>query len=99
MPNLSIKNVPDAVVENLRARAMANHRSLQGELMVLVCDAARSGASRHEQIDALERQAGWLTIADILAKRKANPLTPDQLKQAKQATRAVDIIRGDRDSR
>ena len=40
MPNLSIKNVPEAIVEKLRQRAAANHRSLQGELMLLVCAAA-----------------------------------------------------------
>jgi len=28
--NLSIKNVPEAVAERLRARAERNHRSLQG---------------------------------------------------------------------
>lgn len=31
--NLSIKNVPETLVERLRRRATANHRSLQGELM------------------------------------------------------------------
>ena len=39
--NLSIKNVPDAVVENLRARAARNHRSLQGELLAIVEAAVR----------------------------------------------------------
>lgn len=34
--NLSIKNVPDALAERLRARALANHRSLQGELMAML---------------------------------------------------------------
>jgi plasmid stability protein len=38
--NLSIKNVPDDVVERLRARAQRNHRSLQGELMAVVARAA-----------------------------------------------------------
>jgi plasmid stability protein len=33
---LSIKNVPDNVVERLRARAKANRRSLQGELLAIV---------------------------------------------------------------
>lgn len=31
--SLSIKNVPDDVVEALRQRAASNHRSIQGELM------------------------------------------------------------------
>jgi plasmid stability protein len=38
--NLSIKNVPEDVVERLRARAQRNHRSLQGELMAVVASAA-----------------------------------------------------------
>ena len=31
--NLSIKNVPNGLVERLRARAKRHHRSLQGELL------------------------------------------------------------------
>jgi plasmid stability protein len=38
--NLSIKNVPDDVVERLRERAKRHHRSLQGELLDLVAAAA-----------------------------------------------------------
>ncbi len=38
--SLSIKNVPDEVVERLRARAARNRRSLQGELLDLVERAA-----------------------------------------------------------
>jgi antitoxin FitA len=34
--NLSVKDVPDEVAEALRARARANHRSLQGELMAMI---------------------------------------------------------------
>ncbi len=34
--NLSIKEVPDDLAEALRARARANHRSLQGELMAMI---------------------------------------------------------------
>ena len=45
---LSIKNA-EGVVERLRARAMRHHRSLQGELMVIVEAAAR------------EEEAGLLT--------------------------------------
>ena len=41
---LSIKNVPDRVVERLRLRAKANRRSLQGELLAMVeRSAAESG--------------------------------------------------------
>ncbi len=38
--SLSIKNVPEAVVERLRKRAERNRRSLQGELLDLVERAA-----------------------------------------------------------
>lgn len=38
--NLSIKDVPDDVAERLRQRAARNHRSLQGELMAIVEQAA-----------------------------------------------------------
>jgi len=34
--NLSIKNVPDDVAEDLRRRAARNRRSLQGELQVIL---------------------------------------------------------------
>jgi plasmid stability protein len=34
--NLSIKNVPDYMAEELRKRALKNHRSLQGELMAII---------------------------------------------------------------
>ncbi|OQW87466.1 MAG: hypothetical protein BWK72_13070 [Rhodoferax ferrireducens] len=36
MPNLSIKDVPEAWAQALRERAARNHRSLQGELMALI---------------------------------------------------------------
>ena len=34
--NLSVKNVPDEVMEELRKRAKRNHRSLQGEVMAIL---------------------------------------------------------------
>lgn len=42
MPNLSIKDVPEAWAQALRLRAARNHRSLQGELMVLIQSAVES---------------------------------------------------------
>lgn len=41
--NLSIKNVPDETAEELRKRAARNHRSLQGELMAILEEAAGKG--------------------------------------------------------
>ena len=41
---LTIKQVPDRTAEKLRARAAANHRSLQGEMMVILEEALKHGA-------------------------------------------------------
>ncbi|MGE5157965.1 MAG: FitA-like ribbon-helix-helix domain-containing protein [Gemmatimonas sp.] len=43
--NLSIKNAPDEVVQRLRQRAERHHRSLQGELLAIIEDAAFSEQS------------------------------------------------------
>ena len=40
--NLSIKNAPDDVVERLRRRAERHHRSLQGELLAIIEEAAQA---------------------------------------------------------
>lgn len=44
MPSLSIKDVPEALVEQLRQRAAVNHRSLQGELMWILEQALQPSA-------------------------------------------------------
>ena len=41
---LSVKNVPDTVARRLKARAKLNHRSLQGELLAIVEEAAEGRA-------------------------------------------------------
>ena len=40
MANLSVKNVPENVLVQLRARAKRHHRSLQGELLTILEEAA-----------------------------------------------------------
>ena len=99
--NLSIKNVPKAVAERLRARAERNHRSLQGELLAIVEQAAQepTAPARPSPAPAGNRPGslvtGSKTIEDLMAGRLARPpivLAPD-------LPRAVDIIRADRDSR
>jgi antitoxin FitA len=42
--NISIKNVPDNIVDFLRQRARRHHRSLQGELMALLEEVALTGS-------------------------------------------------------
>ena len=49
MVNLSIKGVPDDLAERLRQRAARNHRSLQGELMAIIEQAADEHRSRFPQ--------------------------------------------------
>ena len=39
MPSLTIKNIPDDLLTLLRDRATRHHRSLQGELMIILEEA------------------------------------------------------------
>ena len=41
MTSLSVKNVPEPLVEELRARARKNRRSLQGELIAILEESVR----------------------------------------------------------
>ncbi len=85
--NLSIKEVPDEIAERLRARAARNHRSLQGELMAIVEQAAAE--SRYPT--AVFFQRGTKTIEQIAdeARKRFPGGTPS----------SVDFIRAMRDSR
>jgi antitoxin FitA len=56
---LSIRKVPNRVVAELKRRARANHRSLQGELLALVEAAAERGTLSIEEI---RRRVGRLGI-------------------------------------
>jgi len=48
--NLSIKNAPEEMVEALKARAKRHHRSLQGELMVILEAAAQENRLAPEDV-------------------------------------------------
>lgn len=50
--NLSIKNVPEELAEQLRERAKRNHRSLQGELLAILEEAAMGVPKRLALKDA-----------------------------------------------
>ena len=102
--NLSIKGVPDAIANQLRARAERNHRSLQGELMAIVEQAAAeaehmpvnppsAAAAPARATDRVIRQ-GSKTIAQIAQELRA--LYP---QPASALPKAVDIVRELRDSR
>ena len=100
--NLSIKEVPDATADRLRARAERNHRSLQGELMAIIERAANEmpqpdpavalRSTAHEQ-----PRRGWKTVEDLVAERRAAGAPPFVAPTG--VPLAVDIIRADRDRR
>jgi len=54
---LSIKNVPDEVVERLRTQAKINRRSLQGELLAIVERVAAQSSARPITVEALHHWA------------------------------------------
>jgi plasmid stability protein len=109
MPNLSIKNVPDEIVAKLRERAVANHRSLQGELMALVYSAVVNAAEVEEEVEVEVEvkgkaaykpaapdclESGWKSVDEILADR-----IDEHARPVTRGPRAVDIIRRERDAR
>ena len=59
--DVSIKGVPEEQVARLRARAKANHRSLQGELRALIDDATRT-APRKLSIDEVAAKVSKLGL-------------------------------------
>ena len=97
--NLSIKGVPDDLAERLRARAERHHRSLQGELMAIVEQAAPAESGGTTAAGAAvaspgSLRQGWKTIEELTAERRQRPLTATP-----GLPLAVDIVRADRDSR
>lgn len=93
--NLSIKNVPEALAEKLRARAERNHRSLQGELMAIVESAVAAEEGTPGLIRVREgMRRGTRSIEEIAAELRAKHPEP-----VTSGPRSVDIIRKLRDSR
>lgn len=97
--NLSIKDVPEEIAAALRSRATRNHRSLQGELMAIIAQAAAEepvvamSGSPVTRFGPGERR-GTKPIGEIHAEHRR--LFP---KPIGAAPLAVDIVRTDRDSR
>lgn len=95
--NLSIKNVPDAVADALRARAERNHRSLQGELMAIlersVSDPAATAAAEvgADVTRATTQNTPGLSIDEVAT--RATQLFP------KGTPSSADFIRAMRDGR
>jgi antitoxin FitA len=55
--NLSIKNAPDEVVDRLRKRAKSHHRSLQGELLAIIEEAASAWPPDQQRTLTIEELA------------------------------------------
>lgn len=109
MPNLSIKDVPQAWAQALRQRAARNHRSLQGELMALIEVAIQNVVPVGLALPASGSQGvvvgygaggqpiirkGWKTPLQVATELRA--LYPDAITGAPLG---VDIIRAERDAR
>lgn len=63
--NLSVKNVPDELMERLRQRAARHHRSLQGELMAIIEESVRSNEHlTPEKLLAQVRNLGLRTSSE-----------------------------------
>jgi plasmid stability protein len=65
--SLSIKEVPDDLLEALRARARRNHRSIQGELMDILESAVRPRPFRAAALWRQVQTLGFSTAADAAA--------------------------------
>jgi plasmid stability protein len=86
--NLSIKNVPDEVVQGLRGRAVANQRSLNAELLDVLKQAAKDQAP--VTIDILLQQAERTKPA--LDEAAAKVLAAHDAEQETVAQRFEDLL-------
>ena len=100
MPNLSIKNVPADVIATMRDRASANQRSLQGELLALVIQAAAGAQTASDLISTPASdgsrgiRSGHKSIEQIAFEHRKHIKRP--ISKGKSST---ELIRQDRDAR
>lgn len=95
MPNLSIKDVPEAWAEALRQRALRNHRSLQGELLALVEAAvAPIGSQPMPAPAAMPNVPGRKSVQQVMSELRRKYPAP-----VADAPLGRDIVRAERDAR
>ncbi|MBF8288874.1 MAG: hypothetical protein HW381_1982 [Candidatus Rokubacteria bacterium] len=71
--NLSIKKVPEHTVHRLKQRAERHHRSLQGELLAIIEEAARTPSPLSpEEVVAEVRRLGLRTPSAAAAMIRAD---------------------------
>jgi len=113
MPNISVKDVPEAWAEALRQRAARNHRSLQGELMSLIEAAVQEGGLNSLFQSIPPSESARLPIVGL--DRFGHPIRRQGWKTVEQVAAelkakypngpapgqgsSIDMIREDRDSR
>jgi antitoxin FitA len=91
MPKLSIKNVPETLLEKLRERAARNHRSIQGELMALLnstIEPKNAAAASRELAKREMRRTGTRRIEEIAAEHRKRWKKPFA-----KGARSVDLSR------
>jgi plasmid stability protein len=112
MPNLSIKDVPEAWAEALRQRASRSHRSLQGELMAIIERALQEpgsslpGPAAASSNDVRPGVVGFDRFGHPIVRRGSKTIeqiAAEHRQRFPEPIRggplAVDILRADRDSR
>jgi len=77
MKNLTIKNVPDALHEGLKRRALANRRSLNGEVMSILENAILPDDGRHPDADGIA-----LRVAALRNRMKGKGLSAEEVQTA-----------------
>ena len=112
MTTLTIKDVPEPLAQQLRQRAARNHRSLQGELMSIIEQAAQADALAMSTSPAIGARAlGGGTVVGMNAQGPIVRRGWKTIEQIHAELRAkypepiydqsdsVQLIREDRDSR
>ena len=61
MPSLSIKNIPEDLLECLRAQAKRHHRSLQGEVISILESAAEPNKLSVKELSQRIKELGLRT--------------------------------------
>ena len=81
MVNLSVKNVPEEVVQQLREQAKRHHRSLQGELLTILEEAVEPRKLSIQELDRRVKALGLRTGDDSTAwMREDRDARPRRLK-------------------
>ena len=97
--NVSVKNVPDRIIDGLRKRAARHHRSLQGELMAIIEEAVAAFAVSEETgvyFSAPEREAASsaLRVRENIGVHYLERTEEDaQLERRREAARIIDNLR------